>query len=62
MLANKPEPDAEQVKRTLKANDEKDEEFLLSRGDAEPIKDEGSSGWAHAPYWPEVSSAAFVSF
>ncbi|KAJ3745376.1 Sec63 Brl domain-containing protein [Lentinula detonsa] len=45
------EPTAEEVKRTIKLNDQKDEEFLISRNDAEPMQDEGA--WAHAPYWPE---------
>ncbi|KAJ3852121.1 Sec63 Brl domain-containing protein [Lentinula lateritia] len=41
----------EEVKRSIKANDQKDEEFLMGRNDAEPIEGEGA--WAHAPYWPE---------
>ncbi|KAF5377761.1 hypothetical protein D9757_008081 [Collybiopsis confluens] len=51
--AVKRELDVDEVKRIVKLNDEKDEEFLMSRGDAEPIKSETSSGWAHAPFWPE---------
>ncbi|KAF9069774.1 DnaJ-domain-containing protein [Rhodocollybia butyracea] len=50
-VATKKEPSAEEVKQSIKINDEKDEEFLLSRKDAEPVKEEG--GYAHAPYWPD---------
>lgn len=38
----------------------RDNEFLNGRKDAEDLSDEqGSSSWAHAPFWPSVSS--FIS-
>jgi len=50
-----PAKDVEETKRILKINDEKDNQFLVSKKDAE---DESSTdtanGWAHAPYWPGV--------
>ncbi|ESK87828.1 translocation protein sec63 [Moniliophthora roreri MCA 2997] len=46
------EPDADTVKKYIKINEEKDNEFLLSRKDAEDVEEENSPGWAHAPYWP----------
>ncbi|KAJ4473619.1 Sec63 Brl domain-containing protein [Lentinula aciculospora] len=51
VAAVKEEPTAEEVKRSMKSNDQKDEDFLISRNDAEPT--EGEDTWAHAPYWPE---------
>ena len=47
------EPTAEEVKQILKFNEDKDEEFLVSRKEAEDIaSDESVVGPAHAPYWP----------
>ncbi|RDB15649.1 Translocation protein sec63 [Hypsizygus marmoreus] len=47
------ELDADETKRRIKLNDEKDEEFLTSRKDAEELpSDDLLPGWAHAPYWP----------
>ncbi|EAU82333.1 translocation protein sec63 [Coprinopsis cinerea okayama7 len=42
----------EETKRVVKMNDEKDEAFLLAKGDAEEISEERIPGYAHAPYWP----------
>ncbi|KAJ3843252.1 Sec63 Brl domain-containing protein [Lentinula raphanica] len=50
-VVTKKEESAEEVKRSIKLNDQKDEEFLMTRDDAEPMQGEGT--WAHAPYWPE---------
>lgn len=47
---------AEETKKSIKVNEEKDYEFLTGRNDAEPLSDEGSLGFAHAPYWPGVSN------
>ena len=46
------EKDAEETKRILKFNDEKDNQFLNSKEEAE--SDSSGAGWAHAPYWPGV--------
>ena len=44
------------MRRLAKSNEEKDEEFLLSRKEAEdPPSDDFVIGTAHAPYWPGVS-------
>lgn len=51
----KKELDAEETKKSIKANEEKDNEFLTGRNDVEPLSDEGSVAFAHAPYWPGVS-------
>jgi hypothetical protein len=38
-------------------NKEKEEEFLMSRKDAEDlVGDNPAGGWAHTPYWPGVSA------
>ncbi|KAF5366562.1 hypothetical protein D9758_008999 [Tetrapyrgos nigripes] len=48
----------EEIKKSIRANEEKDNAFLLSRKDAEDIEvKEGeeqatAEGYAHAPYWP----------
>lgn len=39
--------------KTAKKNDEMDEKFLNTRGDAEELEGNGA-GYAHAPYWPGV--------
>ncbi|KAG6884804.1 hypothetical protein C0993_008168 [Termitomyces sp. T159_Od127] len=45
--------DANEIKRRIKLNDEKDEEFLVSRKEAEELPpDNQLPGWIHAPYWP----------
>jgi translocation protein SEC63 len=46
------EDDVDEIKRTVKANEDKDLQFLNDRKDAEDMADEASPGWAHAPYWP----------
>lgn len=45
------------AKRIAIANEKKDEEFLLSKGEAEELDagkvvDGTTTGWAHAPFWP----------
>jgi translocation protein SEC63 len=43
-------------------NTEKEEEFLMSRKDAEDLTgDNPAGGWAHTPYWPGVS-AMFLAY
>ncbi|KAJ8085815.1 secretory subunit [Marasmius tenuissimus] len=49
---DKPELTADQVKKSIKANDEKDNEFLLDKKDAETVDEAHVAGYAHAPYWP----------
>lgn len=39
--------------KSAKKNDEIDERFLSTRGDAEELEGEGAR-YAHAPYWPGV--------
>lgn len=46
------EKDADETKRILKFNDEKDNQFLNSKEEAEG--DSSGTGWVHAPYWPGV--------
>ncbi|KAF9224450.1 translocation protein sec63 [Gyrodon lividus] len=49
---NAPPPPSHNVDaKSAKKNDEIDEKFLNSRGDAEERQGDGT-GWAHAPYWP----------
>ncbi|KAF9468774.1 translocation protein sec63 [Collybia nuda] len=48
----KEELDANNTKRVIKMNDEKDEEFLTSRKEVEEMSDDFVGGLAHAPYWP----------
>jgi len=52
--------DAEETKRIVKLIEEKDNQFLVSRKDAEddPSNDI-RSWWAHAPYWPEQRKPAW---
>lgn len=54
-LSSMKEKDAEETKRSLKWNEEKDNQFLIGKKDVEdePTGDV-ASGWAHAPYWPGV--------
>jgi len=48
-----PAKDVEETKRILKINDEKDNQFLVSKKDAEDESStDAANGWAHAPYWP----------
>jgi translocation protein SEC63 len=49
------EEDLEQVKRAIKMNEDKDVDFLISRKDAEDASEDYAC-WAHAPYWPGVST------
>lgn len=46
------EKDAEETKRILKFNDEKDNQFLNSKDESEG--ESSGASWAHAPYWPGV--------
>jgi hypothetical protein len=39
--------------KNAKKNDDIDEKFLNSRGEAEELQGDGA-GWAHAPFWPGV--------
>jgi translocation protein SEC63 len=49
------ELDADETKRRIKINDEKDAQFLTGRKDAEDLPSpETANGWAHAPFWPGV--------
>ncbi|KAK2464479.1 hypothetical protein APHAL10511_003458 [Amanita phalloides] len=48
---NNPALDADQIKHRIRQNQEREEEFLKSRGDAEDVPDTASS-YAHAPHWP----------
>ncbi|THU97929.1 hypothetical protein K435DRAFT_661913 [Dendrothele bispora CBS 962.96] len=43
---------ADEVKKAIKTNEEKDNAFLMSRKDAEDVSEGGEEGWAHAPHWP----------
>lgn len=55
------EKDAEETKRILKVNDEKDNQFLVSKKDTEDeLGADVASGWAHAPYWPGVCYSPFI--
>lgn len=45
------ELDLDQSKRRVKQNEEQEEEFLKSRGDAEDVKG-AAADYAHAPRWP----------
>lgn len=47
--------DVDSIKSALKANEEKDNEFLQSKRDNEEIKDGRKVlSRAHAPFWPTV--------
>jgi len=48
----------EDTKRVVKENEEKDEELLLSKNDAEEVLPGKASGYAHTPYWPAVSDSS----
>jgi translocation protein SEC63 len=46
----------EETKRSVWMNEEKDNQFLISRQEVEDLEgDDVVGGWAHAPDWPEVS-------
>lgn len=49
------EIDVEKLRRSLKANEDRDSVFLNSKKEADDL-DSGDrgSGFAHAPFWPEV--------
>lgn len=50
------ETEVDRVKHQVKANEERDNVFLNSKKDADDLETgEAGSGWAHAPYWPDVS-------
>ncbi|KAF9268418.1 DnaJ-domain-containing protein [Marasmius fiardii PR-910] len=49
---DRPELTAEQVKKNIKVNDQKDIEFLMDKKEAEDIDEKNVAGYAHAPYWP----------
>ncbi|KAG7096479.1 hypothetical protein E1B28_003910 [Marasmius oreades] len=49
---NKPDLTAEQVKKNIKVNEERDNKFLMDKKDAEDIDEKNVVGYAHAPYWP----------
>ncbi|KAH8832821.1 Sec63 Brl domain-containing protein [Flagelloscypha sp. PMI_526] len=55
----KEETDVDKIKQRVKANTEKDNEFLVSKSDAEPIPDEKTTGYAHAPRWPTNRKPSF---
>lgn len=49
------EKNLEEIKRGVRGNEEKDNQFLVSRNDAEDDPNgDFASGLAHAPYWPGV--------
>ncbi|KAK1215402.1 secretory subunit [Marasmius sp. AFHP31] len=45
---DKPELTADQVKKSIKANDEKDSESVLDK----TVDEANVTGYAYAPYWP----------
>ena len=47
----------DETKRLVQANDKIDEQFLTSRLDAEELDPISTNGFAHAPFWPGVSSS-----
>ena len=47
----------DETKRLVQANDKIDEQFLTSRLDAEELDAISTNGFAHAPFWPGVSSS-----
>lgn len=54
------ETEIDRVKREVKANEERDNEFLSGKTEAEELDaGDSGSGFAHAPYWPDVSHASF---
>lgn len=46
-------PTPVQDAKSVKKNDEMDEKFLNTRGDAEELEGD-DAGYPHAPYWPGV--------
>ncbi|KAF7969129.1 hypothetical protein HWV62_28248 [Athelia sp. TMB] len=51
--ARSQEKDVNETKRIIKVNEERDQQFLISKKEVEELPNAaGSSGLAHAPYWP----------
>lgn len=49
------EKDADETKRIIKTNDERDNQFLISKKESEELPSAADTNtWAHAPYWPGV--------
>ena len=46
----------EETKRLAQATAKEDEQFLSTRQDAEDLDASSMNGFAHAPFWPGVSS------
>lgn len=58
-VGNLPAPLSQDEKRTLKANEEKDADFLAGKRDSEELANGLKPiGWAHTPLWPTVSSSS----
>jgi translocation protein SEC63 len=55
--AEKKELNVEETKRLAQATAKEDEQFLSTREDAEDLDTSSTNGFAHAPYWPGVSSS-----
>ena len=53
----KKELSVEETKRLAQATAKEDEQFLSTREDAEDLDASSTNGFAHAPYWPGVSSS-----
>lgn len=53
----KKELSVEETKRLAQATAKEDEQFLTTREDAEDLDASSTNGFAHAPYWPGVSSS-----
>ena len=51
-------PDVKISNVDTKVQEEKENEFLMSRKEAEDLPEGASNGWAHAPYWPAVSRSS----
>ena len=57
----KKELSVEETKRLAQTTAKEDEEFLSTRQDAEDLDAASISGFAHAPYWPGVSSSVIFT-
>ena len=53
----KKELSVEETKRLAQATAKVDEQFLSTRQDGEDLDASSTNGFAHAPYWPGVSSS-----
>lgn len=53
------ELDAEETKKAIKGNEEKDLAFLNGKKEAEDLDGGNTGGYAHAPFWPGVSDLLF---